>query len=448
MQPDRQISAKVILPEEATQRGIIVSGTLKSAELLMPEILVQFSKLNPFKKKAKVHIYPTPQQAKQLFGARPPFAFTGQELLGGDAKRHYVAHDIWLGATTQFGSGANKLFSSCSGELSNLRITTDPGYEPEDFGSASAWLVARECQLLKLLATGTEDENESLRRLNIHKPPLKFPLPDGSIVHIKRVLARHSHSRGTETKKYGYVLEFSQVADIATVKRTADLLLILASLASRERTHCWYWSTQQPRGSHEQHWQFNLGTPSSRPKGIEPLITGNRQQCSDFFALGSVKLLHSQKPELFEAAVYALLEERLTLEVRIARLFSGIESALRFACPALAHASKPRRTPSIHDLYTAFNKSYRLDLTDLWPLLGKTDDTSLQSLRNFAVHGDVFTEEHFEALSYASEHLQWTLERILLAILGWNIDDSAVSERFLRRYTAHNWKMVKSRLTL
>ena len=73
----------------------------------------------------------------------------------------------------------------------------------------------------------------------------------------------------------------------------------------------------------------------------------------------------------------------------------------------------------------------KLALSDLWAIKGKNN--GLAEIRNKLVHGEHFTEKQITALWYASEHLRWTVERMILAILDWSIDKSNISQKYLNR---------------
>jgi len=92
--------------------------------------------------------------------------------------------------------------------------------------------------------------------------------------------------------------------------------------------------------------------------------------------------------------------------------------------------------PSRKILYNDFCKDMKIDNSDLWPIYGT--DIDLSYIRNTLIHGKRFDCENF--LSIANEHLRWTVERCLLAVLGWKgITD--VDREGLRKYTAyHDWK--------
>jgi hypothetical protein len=72
-----EIKQEFVVPMEATERGSVIVGELKSESAVFPSMLAQFSKIDPSSRKAKIYLYPTLDQAKQLFAMPPPFNFHG-----------------------------------------------------------------------------------------------------------------------------------------------------------------------------------------------------------------------------------------------------------------------------------------------------------------------------------------------------------------------------------
>jgi hypothetical protein len=103
----------------------------------------------------------------------------------------------------------------------------------------------------------------------------------------------------------------------------------------------------------------------------------------------------------------------------------------------------------MRELTDKFTAKFGDHLGDLWPLRWDPNGgASLADLRNAVAHGDAFSEDDFLALSYASENLTWTLQRILLLALNWKIDDSYVSQRSLLNFCAYQWQAVQQGLKL
>jgi hypothetical protein len=133
------------------------------------------------------------------------------------------------------------------------------------------------------------------------------------------------------------------------------------------------------------------------------------------------------------------------LDVRITRLFSGIQGALVFAL----QEPRGKKRAQVRSLYEKFLAKYGGHFDDLWPLLSdQQGGPSLSDLRNAVAHGETFTEDDFLALSYAGQNLEWMLERILLLSLGWKIDESYVSRGTLQGFYAHQWRAVQQKLKI
>jgi hypothetical protein len=191
-------------------------------------------------------------------------------------------------------------------------------------------------------------------------------------------------------------------------------------------------------------WQFNIGKFRNRYDGEEPVVPRDRDECRAFLQMAFDKYSASIHQPLLEAAIYALLNHEMTLEVNVARLFSAIQGALYFATQRLLN---PKGRPPIGELHRDFLAAHPGIFDGLWPLLGSQTDAPLYYLRNAIVHGEAFSEVDWTALSYAGEHLRWHLERIILAALGWDIEKSKVSNRVLSLFTAYQaWTPERDRL--
>jgi hypothetical protein len=95
-----------------------------------------------------------------------------------------------------------------------------------------------------------------------------------------------------------------------------------------------------------------------------------------------------------------------------------------------------------------FCARHAVDLSGLWPLLGRREEWPLLEIRHRLVHGDPFRLRPAEALACARQHLSWTVERMLLAALGWPVARSGASGHGLEAagplYT--DWPAARSQL--
>ncbi len=100
-------------------------------------------------------------------------------------------------------------------------------------------------------------------------------------------------------------------------------------------------------------------------------------------------------------------------------------------------------------LFQNFCARYSLDLSDLWPLVGRREDWPLMEIRHRLVHGDPFATRPHDAMLSAHTHLRWTVERMLLSVLDWPVARSRVSPERLLRTIGHyqNWQTERARFS-
>lgn len=106
------------------------------------------------------------------------------------------------------------------------------------------------------------------------------------------------------------------------------------------------------------------------------------------------------------------------------------------------------RFPFSH-LFQNFCARYSLDVSDLWPLVGRREDWPLMEIRHRLVHGDPFAARPPEAMLSAHAHLRWTVERMLLSVLDWPVSRSHAAAEHLRRTGGHyqNWQTERARFS-
>ena len=424
---------EIVVPQEAANRGHILRGELRSADVKIQGILAQFSELSPHTRNATIFLYPTLGQAKVLLEARSPFSFDGAMTMDGHQVTHYSSSEIWLNYGSMITFFEMRCYTHCSGNLVDLQIKNypvDPGPNPTN---GYAWFVTNGCYLLRFLATPSAEELRSMTN-RVERPPRRFSLSNGGVAEIARITARHSRKAEKETKQTAYAIQVGDIKDVANAERDVSGLLILASLASRERSHFGYCSVREPTGRNTQNWRFGFGRWPKRHRGAEPLI---RMEgcCSGFLTSALKSYLAAPDSSPVDSAVYALLAMELPIETRIVRLFTALQAVLIYALSLPSSTGK-----KVHELYELFEKKYPIDNSDLWPLTDGPGLPSLNRIRNALVHGKVFTARgDFQLLSIAAENLQWFLERVLLATLGWEVHRSEVSRKNLSKYTAHQW---------
>lgn len=116
-----------------------------------------------------------------------------------------------------------------------------------------------------------------------------------------------------------------------------------------------------------------------------------------------------------------------------------IEEKLNFIC---SKTSELNRIP-FEASFNLFNKYYKVYIDDLWPLVNSNKGASLSKIRNMLIHGEIFSNPQLQATVLAKTHLQVIIERIVLAILGWDITKTRVSPVYLSKQFPDDKKKVK-----
>lgn len=431
-----------VVPEEAAKRGPIMSGELSDEHHRYPSLLVQFPQITPNSRKARIHLFPTTEQAKKLYGANGPFKFKASFTSREGVVETRIADDVWLKPSSQIVHQEAIYWTQTSGQIGNLEINTTylPGPQLEARSTAlSGWFTARRCFALQILANADEEEKANAAKYGFTREDVAFTLSDNAEAVVQRYKRFHRMGTDRETAGDGYSILVKNFKSPLTAKRDVDAFLVLASFASRERTLCAHWS-HECKEAWIRYWRFNHSIYPPRREREEPLVPRDREECHAFMQKAFDTYSASTHQALLDSAVYALMAKERTLEVSIAQLFSGIQGALMFATQYPASSSRPQ----IGVLYRKFLKKQPKLFDDLWPLLDPRSGAPLVYFRNAIVHGDAFSEEDWLALSYAAENLQWHLERIILVALGWDVEKSAVAAGRLRLFYAHQWQKVQS----
>ncbi len=433
--------ADISIPKEAGKRGSLVTGMLTAANgFEMQCLLVQFSEIGPSSRSGRIFFYTDHEQAKRLYGLTGPLNFTGTLAAGEGEMTTFTANDIWPKSGKQMPRHEAVYWTQSSGRIGQLTTqnvkTSQQDENQQDFASF-AWFVVSPCFVLQILANSEENERKQVVSSEVKQQKTRFTLPDGATAEVKYHLQSHQLGPLQEVKQRGFSIHVRGFTDSEKTKEEIDAFLLLASFASRERTVTWHWNTQSRKGELNRHWRFNFRKFRRRDDREEPLLLRDRYECAEFMKRALGVYSKSGNKERLSSAVYALLAENLPMELRIARLFFGIEGALMFAMQI-----QGSKLPDIGPVFREFARSRPRDFSDLWPLFTAKHGYSLSQIRNAIVHGEAFAESSFLALSYAAEHLQWYLERIILIALGWDIDRSAVSPQALKNYCAYEWQLA------
>jgi hypothetical protein len=248
-------------------------------------------------------------------------------------------------------------------------------------------------------------------------------------------------------------------------------LLRLASLAARQRCVCLEYDVVSERG-YTEYYRRDVTIPPLKAAGAAGRELVEQADFEEFLYATYHKFIEMGRNDLVRKAVdFAIPKEGQIFEGSFMSLYSALETLVLYfrrennlemvfsddeevwsqikadlmlwlknypklkddkGKRALLYENLPALTRI--SFKTAFLKCcdfYSVDLHDLWPVLGNAEGWSLSTIRNKLVHGEYFNRQQLRALISASEHLRWTVERLILSILGWDTSRSNVSADML-----------------
>lgn len=97
-----------------------------------------------------------------------------------------------------------------------------------------------------------------------------------------------------------------------------------------------------------------------------------------------------------------------------------------------AKVDELRRVP-FRAAFESLCSEYNVVIDDLWPMFSRAPEISLTEMRNRIVHGRGISGSQRGPLWGAEQHMRWTVERVLLAVLRWPIERSRLRPEFLAR---------------
>ena len=211
---------------------------------------------------------------------------------------------------------------------------------------------------------------------------------------------------------------------IATASEDLDDFLVLTSFAARHRCVCLGWTYHDQRGDVMEHYRRDIVIPKEKKISRNDSLIGTAE-FPRFIRVAYRSFCSFKEKDQFKSALYPLISDLSITEMSYFSLFSALESAL--LCADRTFSLFPPKEHRLQERWQLFQAKYRIDLSDLWPLTEGAKGITLARLRNKVAHGEYLDPSQTQALLYARQHLRWTVERVVLTLLGWPIQSSNVS---------------------
>ncbi|WNB74599.1 hypothetical protein [Methylomonas koyamae] len=261
--------------------------------------------------------------------------------------------------------------------------------------------------------------------------------------------------------------------DASTIKETVlpdvDDFLLIASFVARQRTACLGWSASDGNSLtnfYRGYYTFpKIETNTSVHDGV--IDPAKFEEFMNTCYQAFVK--YENKLALRNALFSLVPSNSLTLEVSFLNMFAGLETLIldfkrqkslefvlendqwsslkKYLEKCIKNSTEPTleaeqrkllyskldelNRVSLREAFESFCQYYSIQLEDLWPIFGKNKLAGLSDIRNKFIHGDPFGHEMYDPIILAHQHLKYVLERVLIRIFQWNVDETRVSPTYL-----------------
>lgn len=434
----------------------------------------------------KLHFKLSEEQSKSLLGAPVwKFSIKGEvKDSDGITRKSIESNKVYSGGVVTAHSYGNFNESYIDGEPEDLTITLSlERHSNAGKVEGSFWITPNSLIESQSMLTESETGEKKLKfiwtfeldatnnsHLIFEKNEKRYKNQDGDTVIFYELVAGF----GLE----GETNENSKISE--TLEKLEDVLL-LVSFVSRHRCMCLGLDLYDSKSFITKYFR-NRTLPDDKevkPGRFDAIIDLN--VFDSFMKTAYPKLIqHSNLPAFRRTINFVIPRTRATVDGNFISLFTALEmlvlqfrndAGLKYIFRGNQFEKKIKRgiTEYIDDLelpeedlhkkdlikekiselnrvsfataFEQFCSHYSIDVSDLWSVIDSDNGISLYQIRNKLVHGEHFDSRHYTALHYAREHLRWTIERMVLVILGWDVEKSYISPKKLTRWTAYkNWQ--------
>jgi hypothetical protein len=296
--------------------------------------------------------------------------------------------------------------------------------------------------------------------------------------------------KGGELKQFSFLVGCAEV-DLTLINDTGyedeifsplDKFLMVASLGSRTRTSCLGWEAST-NNSIIKYYRCDFSFPSGKSEFLincafpadfegsnhsESLI--DKSHFEEYLKICFPALISYPNPEILSDVINSVVPGRKrTLEEGFLSMFASLETLIldfrkgnnlefviyddkewedrkkeiqksikaimksysgKQRCYMYGNLDALRRIP-LRIVFEQFCSEYNIDVSDLWPLYRTGNMIGLSDIRNKLIHGDKISYDYIKMLSDAEDSLHYMIERILLAIMGYPVENSDVSKSTL-----------------
>lgn len=310
-----------------------------------------------------------------------------------------------------------------------------------------------------------------------------FTLRNGLSLNFSNHFRYGKNTRGERRSFPELVAEFEQAALIQNPESVLagsledlDDFLLIVSFAARQRCICVGWEMNNS-DKVIRYYRRDVVIPLIKKDHSFNHTLVDPSNFNEFIATAYPRFLEFAPKDFLRQVLWKVTAETNRIEERILTLFSALETMVLWfrqtfrletilcedqweefstelrkwlkTSPYLQDKEMRKyvyeKIPELNrvSLASAFNRlceHYSIDLHDLWPVFGDKEGISLSSLRNKLIHGTPLNPLNGGGLLVAHHHLQWIVERLLLAVFNWPARQSRVWIGHMEVSRMKNWR--------
>ncbi len=141
---------------------------------------------------------------------------------------------------------------------------------------------------------------------------------------------------------------------------------------------------------------------------------------------------HNEIDRIFDESEWKLVKDGLKISLRSDSVLKNDSPKRALVYEKLEELNRPSFKHGIGSLIN----TYKIPLEGLWPIIGKNNEISLLEIRNRLVHGESHASFNPVALHVASIHLVWSIQRIILGLLGWDVENTNIASKKICNHNA------------
>ena len=305
-----------------------------------------------------------------------------------------------------------------------------------------------------------------------------FDLGDGLSVAFENHYSQ-SHGSDGEFSQLPYLVGVVETSGkgvcvrelVVNIEEKIDYLLLFASLAVRVRTSCKGWECWFA-GTQSRFYRGDVIYPRIRAGKDSRFYLINKIDFEDFVSHCYKSFINfsDDYKSAVQNSIYAIAPfDNINLESSFLYKFSAVESLLLVyrrsnVCEKIVDKSNWRSLKArmkclikessqdvdknlralmymkldevnrfpLKQVFLDFCEEFSVDLDDLWPVFGNGKVCGLAEVRNKLIHGEVFPTLTHRALDFAHENLGYVLERMVLGMLNYDVENTNCSKFFLK----------------